>query len=275
MCRDAAAVLELHAFIGAQAPDGTLEWNDRVRDCAFMAWRRIEPKSLIGLLPERWNEMQAAGFRLLTALPCTPASLKLPAHSSDCPCEQSWMGDDRNGGGCLRCPFYHVAARARMRPDWMASQHKQDWERRHAALACGERPLLWTDEEVRGDVSATRDMTSGARGQGYIEGGERPVHTWNPAKYCRHAEVAIPSLRSRFAHSLLAKGCPRLADLIDTNCNEFESLTDWAEDEGKLAADGELKPNSDSLIREWRLSSDYRDFLVAEEYGYDDPTRDR
>ena len=45
----------------------------------------------------------------------------------------------------------------------MVSQHKQDWEQRHTALARGERSLLWTDEEVRGEVRETCQFAEGAR----------------------------------------------------------------------------------------------------------------
>ena len=284
VCRDAAAVLELHVFILAHVPDGSREWNDQVRDCAFKAWRRIEPTSLTGNVPQSWGEMQAAGFRLLAALPSTPTSLKLPAHAHDCPCLQSYLGDEYNGSGCMRCPFYDVASQLKNsgwnRHQWMVSLHNQDWEQRHTALARGERLLLWTDKEVCGEVPETRQFAEGARGRGFISLNERgPVNTWNPARYQPYhrrtsVQGAAPSIRSPLALSLLAVGCPTLADLADTDKTEYEFLWYWAEDQGKLASDGISIQGGDAVIREWRLSADYRNFLVGQEYGYDDRTRD-
>ena len=161
----------------------------------------------------------------------------------------------------------------------MVSQHKQDWEQRHTALACGERSLLWTDEEVRGEVRETCQFAEGARGREYISLNEpRSAYTWNPARYRRCTTVVkedtASSPRSPLAVSLLAAGCPGLADLADNDDGtEYEFLEIWAEDQGKLSSDGISIEGGDTVIREWRLSADYRDFLVAQEYGWDDPTR--
>ena len=65
-----------------------------------------------------------------------------------------------------------------------------------------------------------------------------------------------------------------MADLADTDKTEYEFLGYWAEDQGKLASDVISIQGGDAVIREWRLSADYRNFLVGQEYGYDDRTRD-
>jgi hypothetical protein len=83
ICRDSSAVLELHSFIESHPPTGALNWGQTVNDCAFDAWRKIEPllKGEDESPAKSWDEMMAAGFRLLVALPSAPTSLQLPAHA--------------------------------------------------------------------------------------------------------------------------------------------------------------------------------------------------
>eukprot|EP00966_Prymnesium_polylepis_P304682 7039467-Prymnesium_polylepis.1 len=61
ICRDSSAVLELHLLIESHPPTGALNWDQNVNDCAFDAWRKIEPllKGEDTRPAKRWDEMMA------------------------------------------------------------------------------------------------------------------------------------------------------------------------------------------------------------------------
>merc|ERR1712087_352338 len=96
-----------------------------------------------------------------------------------------------------------------------ASEHKQDWAQRHAALAKGERRLLWTDEEIRGEVPATREYAERARGPNDNALPDVSVHTWDSCALPWYRTHVAQPAQSRLAMEFRADGCPALADLID------------------------------------------------------------